>query len=467
MTAYNPIILAQRCLLFTTVAISALTLTPAPPSLIESREPRKDAYGDRLFGLTNIWTVEISVSAQDWEKIELNIPGPNRRQGLVRTRSRFEYAHAEVSIGGKVLKNVGLRHKGNGAFGTAPKHPFKIDFDKYVDGQAVDGITRISLNNNVYDTSKMREALSYDLFRQMNVPAPRTAFAKIYLSVPHRFDRTYLGLYSMVESVESGFLRSRFGNKNGLLLKPDLANGSPFLGDRWERYRGPYQQKTKGFEGSTQSFIDYTRLVNKGDNEAFAKEITNYIDLDEFLRFLAVNTVLANLDSFLGMGKNFYIYLDPESRKLSWIPWDLDLSFGAYFHCGNVYQRINLSIRHPYSCGDPLVERLLSRPEIEKVYREHLQKIVSTAFSPATMEAKIDAVASVIRGAVEEEHPGDMEVFERSVFGSDESAPKTSQAVLERVLGPALKPFVSRRVQSVQDQLAGKEPGSTVSFWNH
>ena len=49
-----------------------------------------------------------------------------------------------------------LRHKGNGAFGQAPKHPFKLDFNKYVKGQKLDGISKISLNNNVLDSVATR-----------------------------------------------------------------------------------------------------------------------------------------------------------------------------------------------------------------------------------------------------------------------------------------------------------------------
>jgi spore coat protein CotH len=82
-----------------------------------------------------------------------------------------------------------MRYKGNGAFGNAPKHPFKIDFNKFVDGQQFHGVTKLSLNNNVYDTSFMREALSYHLFRQTGVPAPRTAFARVYLTVTGSYAR--------------------------------------------------------------------------------------------------------------------------------------------------------------------------------------------------------------------------------------------------------------------------------------
>src|SRR4029434_6475574 len=104
-------------------------------------------------------------------------------------------------------------------------------------------------------------------------------------------------------------------------------------------------------------------------------------------------------------------------EKLQWVPWDLDLSFGAYFLCGTVDQRINLSIRHPYSCGDPLVERLLSIPEVNKLYRSRLEKFISTSFEPATVHASIDAIANAVRDAVVEEGKVVPEQFVQSFSG--------------------------------------------------
>jgi hypothetical protein len=87
------------------------------------------------------------------------------------------------------------------------------------------------------------------------------------------------------------------------------------------------------------------------------------------------------------MGKNCYIYLNPASQKLVWIPWDLDLSFGGYFFCGTLEDRINLSIRHPFSCRDPLVGVCSRVKEFHDAYRSRVEKIVSTSFRPEKGDA--------------------------------------------------------------------------------
>ena len=72
------------------------------------------------------------------------------------------------------------------------------------------------------------------------------------------------------------------------------------------------------------------KLVTSGDDAQFAAKLGDYLDLDEFARFMAVTVWLTDLDSILDNGQNFYIYLNPETQKFSFIAWDQDHSFGQF-----------------------------------------------------------------------------------------------------------------------------------------
>jgi len=65
----------------------------------------------------------------------------------------------------------------------------------------------------------MNEPLSYRLFRDAGVPAGRTAYAQVYLTVPDQHTNHYVGVYSIVENVDNNFTRSRFGTKRGALFQ--------------------------------------------------------------------------------------------------------------------------------------------------------------------------------------------------------------------------------------------------------
>lgn len=91
-------------------------------------------------------------------------------------------------------------------------------------------------------------------------------------------------------------------------------------------------------------------------------DLEKYIDVDEVLRYFAVNTVLVNLDSYVSnMKHNYYLY--EKDGQLSILPWDYNLSF-AGFQSGNASSAVNFPIDTPVS-GVELSER----PLIAKLFR--------------------------------------------------------------------------------------------------
>lgn len=91
------------------------------------------------------------------------------------------------------------------------------------------------------DPAKGREVLALSIFPAAGVPAPRTAFAEVSLTVPGRYDKEYLGLYAVVEDVDRRFLADRFGNDKGMLMRPFQVRSVEHFGDSWERYRSQYR----------------------------------------------------------------------------------------------------------------------------------------------------------------------------------------------------------------------------------
>src|SRR5262249_53178961 len=114
----------------------------------------------------------------------------------------FPWSHATFSAGGETYKNVGLRFKGNASYMASSrglKRNLKIDFNHYDEEQSFHGLKSINLNAGAMDPTKAHEALSYAIFRAAGVPAPRTAFAQVTLTIPGKFDRELLGAYTLVE----------------------------------------------------------------------------------------------------------------------------------------------------------------------------------------------------------------------------------------------------------------------------
>ena len=57
----------------------------------------------------------------------------------------------------------------------------------------------------------------------------------------------------------------------------------------------------------TDHLIQFIRFLHNSDDEEFARMIAERFNVDSFLEYLAVNVVLVNLDSYLGVGHNYLV----------------------------------------------------------------------------------------------------------------------------------------------------------------
>jgi spore coat protein CotH len=285
-------------------------------------------------------------------------------------------------------------------FGRDIKKPYKIDFNHF-ESKNLDGLTSINLSNEAFDPTLMRERLTFALFRDGGAPAPRTAYALVYLTVPGLHDHKLAGLYTAIEEINKAFLKEHFGSDRGLLLKPENAFNLPYLGNDPAKYEKLYRPKTtKNIPPAAwQRLFDFLQLIHSADDATFEKTIDTYLDMDAFLRFIALNALTSNMDSFLSTSHNFYIYIHPDTLKIHFIPWDTNLSFGTFDWVGSTKEQTELSIRQPYVKPNKLLERILKDERFAKPYRREIDRLLQTCFNPTHISARIEAYDRLIADA--------------------------------------------------------------------
>ena len=435
---------------------------------------------ESLFGLTNVIDVHMEFTAEEWEKLQ---PLPSAKTDFVSLFIALEdmtqdaadgkhfwgenanrpglagylgvdhqYGMANVQIDDDHVDGVGIRYKGNGSFiqgFNENKSSFKIDFNEYNDDLEFRGLTKINLNNCITDPSMLREALSYELFREAGIPCSRIGFARVRLSVDGKYEDKNLGLFTTVEQVDKRFLKDRYGSSKGLLLKPSTFGTFRYFGEDWDDYVKPYVPKSKPTEEQKRRVIDFARLLNEGEDDAFDAGVEEYLDVDQFIRFVAVNVLLSNLDSFLGGTQNHYVYLEPESNKFQFLPWDMDHSFGAFILEGSPWDRQRLSINNPGGPRNLLIERVLKIDRFKELYHRYLAEYLDTIFAEEKMHSQISGAAEFVRPLVELNGASAKARFESIV--RDGAANGTEQQPMQA--------FVSNRIKSVRDQLENQSEG--------
>jgi len=396
-----------------------------------------------------------------------------RRNGLASAMGlEFQYVRADLDFNGQLIKDIAIRHKGNGTWMESMgsvKRSMKIQTDHFVKGQEFAGVSTINLHNCVTDASFMNEVLSHRLFRDAGVPAPRTAYARVFVTVPGKYDRKYFGLYSMVENIDTTFTKEHFAAKGGALFKPVTPFPFTDLGPNWDSYQQTYDPKTKLSAPEKQRLVDFARLVTHADDAEFAAKVPDFVDLDNFARFMAIEVYLSTLDSILSIGQNYYAYLHPKSGQFHFMPWDLDHSFGQFPMIGTQEQREQLSIHHPWRGDIRFLERVYKVQAFRNLYLARLDEFSRTIFKPDRFHQQVDEIAAAIRPAVGEESEVKLRRLNRVAAGQSPDGPGIADAVFGRGRGSLMqarkpiKAFVTARSQSILDQVSGKSQGQTLA----
>jgi MYXO-CTERM domain-containing protein len=230
----------------------------------------------------------------------------------------YTYFPADVNVDGLEATNVGVRKKGfvgSVLEGSSTRPSLKIKTDVFVEDQTLAGTERVTLNNNLTDKSRMRTCLVYGVFADAGYPAPRCNLANVMVNGES------LGAYTHVESIKKSFLARNFGNDNGSLYEATL---SDFTDEHLAEGLGRWEAKTSDSDPTTallQSIAD-ALLV---DDEDLEQSLDSVLDLDMFLQFWALETLVAHGDGYGANTNNTYVYFDPDRQgRAVLIPWGPD-----------------------------------------------------------------------------------------------------------------------------------------------
>ena len=228
-----------------------------------------------------------------------------------------------------------------------------------------------------------------------------------------------------------GMIGGGMGSSNGSNLV--------YTDDNKESYSDIFDSKV--FKTTTEAdedkVIEMIKNLNEGTN------LEEYLNVDEILRYFAVNTFLVNLDSYASnMKHNYYLY--EKDGVFEIIPWDYNLSFGA-FNIGDASEAINFPIDSPVTDtleNSPLIGKLLEVDEYKEAYHKYLQEIVNY-INNGNYENTIDQVNSLISEYVK----------------NDATAFYTYEEYTASL--PELKKFGIDRAKSISAQLDGSQPSTS------
>lgn len=337
---------------------------------------------ESLFDRDRLIEVEIELPDEDWDKLRrqsrqmasalMKPPPPNP----------YSFFKADVTIDGTRINGVGVRKKGFIGSQDEVRPSLKIKFNEFDEGIQFDGIDRLTLNNNKQDRALVSQTMTYKLFADAGLPASRCNLAKVTVN------GQFLGIYSHVESVKAPMLKRVFGDDSGKLYEGTLADF--FVGRV-----NAFESKTTDGDENREELSAVAELLETDDFDL--DELTQHIDLAEFTKYWALESLIDFWDGYTNNQNNFFVYHSPTDGKFHFLPWGADASM------------LNSPMYRQFQSGPEsvhgksvLANRLYSSEGGPDRYRAVLTDLMETVWQEEKLLAEIDRIQQLVEGHTHE-----------------------------------------------------------------
>lgn len=373
----------------------------------ETHSKDVDPDYDIVFPQDQVNRIDLVISSTNWN---IMLDDMTNKYGSFGSGSRGPaddsednpiYVPCSLFFNGVEWYQAGIRFKGNSSLKTTWgngnwKLPLRLNMDRFEDeyteinNQRFYGFKELSLANNFDDESLIREKVVPEIFRDFGVAAPQTAFYRIYID--YGDGPIYFGLYTMIEIIDDTMIENQFANDNGNVYKPE-GTGASFAKNTFS---------ISDFEKKTNEETDWSDIeslfeilhsdLRNNSAESWRTSLEEVFNVDQFLKWLAVNTTVQNWDTYGIMTHNYYLFNNPKNNQLTWIPWDNNEALQT----GKQGGALSISCNE-VSSSWPLIRYLLDDVVYSVKYKTNLAQVITSAFEPSKMITKYQYYSSLIR----------------------------------------------------------------------
>lgn len=408
-------------------------------------QKRNPAY---LYDITAVPEITITVTEEDWNTYLHNFDHNHHNSIYVPAKWTFrkgdEVWHRD---------SVGLRARGN----TSRRRPegsagqdhvrngakwhhahFGIKFTEYTTGERFFGSDRVVLKWFNNDPSYCREIFCYDLFRRFDVwSAPRASYCRLYIHIEGDDEPAYFGVYALIEGVRKGWRDDRkkdgyLPDNTGNLWKAaynmcgqaDLSDfnstrtGKMGVADDEHLYSYALKtnkEKLSAAKTELYNFMEKMRPLTSG-TEQLKTYLEENMDVDLFLRALAVNVAVGMWDDYWVNANNYYFYFDANHR-FYFVPYDYDNTLGTTKPINGLQ---NAGTQNPLYWGSRngdrlLIRKVLSISAYEQKYKDYLKQIITSPnlMEPEAAMQRVRDLQALVRDYVPNDTGEDNEIADR------------------------------------------------------
>lgn len=390
-----------------------------PDWAIDSHSKDVEPNYSIVFPQQKVNVLEITIGKTNWESVKVDMVAKNKGTfgvgggtqggggvppagggvppiggggGVTNFGLEPAYVTSSVKFNGKQWKNVGFRLKGNSTLSSTWKSgiyklPFRLKMDEFEDkypeikNQRMYGFKDLSFSPGAKDNSLIREKVTSDIFRMAGIPSAQTAFYKIFIDFGEGLK--YCGVYTTVEVIDDTMVKNQFGEDKGNIYKPE-SNFTTFNSAQFEKKNNETEANFSDVQGAVTALNASNRT---SDPASWRSNLEKFINMDHFVKWLAINSTLVNWDTYGGIAHNYYLYNHP-TKKLMWIPWDNNEAL-------TTQERVKITLVG-IAAAWPLIKFVNEDPVYYAKYKVEVKEFTNNVFTPEKMNEMFDKATNLI-----------------------------------------------------------------------
>ena len=335
---------------------------------------------DELFA-KNIVEIDIDMPEGNWETLRTQYKSHATIFGTPDCRDQpvpnpYTYFPGTMRIDGDEIENVGFRKKAHLGSQSTLKPGLKVRFNQYISGQHFLGMDRFALNNSRSDPGLIRQCMSYQIFADAGLPAPRCTFADVNIN------GTSKGIYVLLEEIKEPFLEKHYGTSEGNLYEGTASDFRP-------EFIGGYEQENNKSDTSRSDLMAIFDVVQQTPDAEFIAALGELVDMEKFYRHWVAETMMWHRDGYSGNANNHFWYANPNNGgKFELIGWGTDATFNDNRRAG---------VPDSVQARGEITNRLYNIPESRAAYYEALDEFLANRWEPQKYLDYIESTSAILK----------------------------------------------------------------------
>lgn len=298
----------------------------------------------------------------------------------------------------QVRYNIGIRNRGHGTRTSVP-HNYHVNIpqDRLWKGQA-----GINLNSQF----SFSQIIGSAVMRKAGVPMPDSRPVELRLNGTNLMANgvgNSFGYYAANEQYNNDFIKRTFpldpdgnsyrGIRDQSLCVPSI-NGVADLtwhGASWNvaGYTNAYFKQNNLVENDYTDLLKLIAVLNLQQgttSSTYVDDVQKVINVEEWMRYMAANTLLDNTETALanGIGDDYALYRGATDTRFQALPYDMDSVMGKGAASSSprdgIFQMNAL----------PAMDRFMKTPEFAPVYFKALQELGNSVFASSEIDPLVD-----------------------------------------------------------------------------